>query len=99
MAMPQTEKIWFNGAFVRWEDAKIHVLAHVVHYGSSVFEGIRCYRTRKGPAVFRLPDHIRRLFDSAKIYRMPVPYTAEQVVDACLETIRVNTLRNATCGR
>lgn len=93
MAMPQTEKIWFNGALVPWEDAKIHVLSHVVHYGSSVFEGIRCYHTKKGPAVFRLQDHIRRLFDSAKIYRMPVPYTAEQVNAACLQTIRANRLQ------
>ena len=63
--MPKSEKIWFNGEWVAWDEAKIHVLSHVIHYGSSVFEGIRCYETKKGPAVFRLEDHVRRLFDSA----------------------------------
>jgi branched-chain amino acid aminotransferase len=92
MAMPQSEKIWFNGELVPWEDAKIHVLSHVVHYGSSVFEGIRCYHTRRGPAVFRLDEHIRRLLDSAKIYRMEVPYTQDQLTAAVCDTIRVNRL-------
>ncbi len=92
MAMAQSDKIWFNGELINWEDAKIHVLSHVVHYGSSVFEGIRCYKTKSGPAVFRLDDHIGRLFDSAKIYRMEVPYTANQVQEAVLETIRTNKL-------
>ncbi|MFA6108879.1 MAG: branched-chain amino acid transaminase [Candidatus Latescibacterota bacterium] len=93
MAMPQSERIWFNGELVRWEDAKIHVLSHVVHYGSSVFEGIRCYHTRRGPAVFRLEEHLRRLLDSAKIYRMEMPYTLEQLSAAVRETIRVNRLQ------
>ena len=93
MPMPQSEKIWFNGEFVPWGEANIHVLSHVVHYGSSVFEGIRCYSTAKGPAVFRLQDHVRRLFDSAKIYRMEIPYTQEEVCAAVLETIRTNGLK------
>ena len=70
MALQKASKIWMNGQWVAWDDAKIHVLAHVLHYGSSVFEGIRCYKTRSGPAVFRLEEHIDRLFGSAKIYRM-----------------------------
>ncbi|MBI4530017.1 MAG: branched-chain amino acid transaminase [Candidatus Latescibacteria bacterium] len=93
MAFTKSEQIWFNGTFVNWDDAKIHVLSHVVHYGSSVFEGMRCYATRHGPACFRLKDHVGRMFDSAKIYRMPLPYTREQISEAILQTIRVNTLQ------
>ncbi len=89
----ESEKIWFNGKLIPWHEAKIHVLSHVVHYGSSVFEGIRCYNTRKGPAVFRLQDHLNRLFDSAKIYRMEIPYTRQELAAASLETIRVNQLK------
>ena len=89
----EAEKIWFNGKLVPWHDAKIHVLAHVVHYGSSVFEGVRCYQTQKGSAVFRLQDHINRLYDSAKIYRMDIPYTREELCTAALETIRANQLK------
>ena len=92
MPLPKCDKIWFNGQLVDWDDAKIHVLSHVVHYGSSVFEGIRCYKTAKGSAVFRLDEHVNRLFDSAKIYRMEIPYTREQIKEAILETIRVNQL-------
>jgi branched-chain amino acid aminotransferase len=88
-----TEKIWHNGRFIRWEDATIHVLSHVVSYGSSVFEGIRCYATPSGPAVFRLREHIRRMFDSAKIYRMEnLGYSAEQLGEAMLELVRVNKM-------
>ena len=90
--MPKSEKIWFNGEFVPWDEARTHVLSHVVHYGSSVFEGIRCYATKKGPAVFRLQDHVTRLFDSARIYRMEIPFDRGQVAEAILETIRVNRL-------
>lgn len=90
--MPKSEKIWFNGELVPWDEAQIHVLAHVVHYGSSVFEGIRCYKTQKGSAIFRLQEHTDRLFDSAKIYRMEIPYTPAQVNDAILATIRANEL-------
>ncbi len=84
--------IWMDGEFVPWNEAKIHVLSHVVHYGSSVFEGARCYKTPKGPAVFRLKDHTRRLFDSAKIYRMEIKYSEERINEAILETIRRNKL-------
>ncbi|MDX2151979.1 MAG: branched-chain amino acid transaminase [Bryobacteraceae bacterium] len=87
-----TDKIWHNGRFIPWDDAKIHVLSHVVSYGSSVFEGIRCYSTTSGPAIFRLPEHVRRMFDSARIYRMEIPFTPEQVSDACVELVGVNRL-------
>jgi branched-chain amino acid aminotransferase len=87
-----TEKIWHNGRFIRWEDATIHVLSHVVSYGSSVFEGIRCYSTALGPALFRLPDHVRRMIDSAKVYRMEIGYPAEQLAEAMLELVRVNKM-------
>jgi branched-chain amino acid aminotransferase len=88
-----TEKIWHNGRFVPWQDATIHVLSHVVNYGSSVFEGIRCYSTPSGPAIFRLREHIRRMLDSAKIYRMDnLGFTADQLADAMLELVRVNKL-------
>ncbi|HTS67217.1 MAG TPA: branched-chain amino acid transaminase [Candidatus Acidoferrales bacterium] len=88
-----TEKIWHNGRFIPWQDATIHVLSHVVHYGSSVFEGIRCYSTPAGPAVFRLREHIRRMMDSAKIYRMEnLGFTAEQIAEAMLELVRVNKM-------
>lgn len=85
-------KIWFNGKLVPYEEATIHVLSHVVHYGSSVFEGIRCYKTQKGPAVLRLREHIRRLIDSARIYRMEIPYTLDELCEATLETIRESGL-------
>src|ERR1039458_6110960 len=77
-----TQRIWHNGRFIPWEQATIHVLSHVVSYGSSVFEGIRCYATPAGPAIFRLCDHVRRLADSAKIYRMDLGYTREELADA-----------------
>lgn len=83
-----------NGSFVNWADAKIHVLSHVVHYGSSWFEGIRCYNTRKGPAIFRLDKHLERLYDSVKIYHAEIPYTRQQIEDAILETIRVNKMKS-----
>ena len=79
--------IWFNGKLIPFEDANIHVLSHVVHYGSSVFEGIRCYQTDQGSAVFRLPEHMRRLIDSAKIYRMDSPYDLDALQAATLQTI------------
>lgn len=88
-------KIWFSGKFVDWKDATIHVMSHVIHYGSAVFEGLRCYDTAKGAAAFRLTDHVRRLFDSAKIYRMEIPFTRQQIFDASLETVRVNKLKSA----
>jgi len=92
--MTPTEKIWHNGQFIAWDEAKIHVLAHVVSYGSSVFEGVRCYETVNGPAVFRLRDHTRRLLDSSKIYRIPVEYSLDELIEAQVELIRVNKLRS-----
>ena len=85
-------KIWFDGNMVDWKDANIHVLSHVVHYGTSVFEGIRAYKNDKGVAVFRLKEHVQRLFDSAKIYKIDIPYTQEEIEEAILETVRVNDL-------
>jgi branched-chain amino acid aminotransferase len=90
MPFPKTDLIWMNGRLVPWDDAKIHVASHVIHYGSAVFEGIRCYATAEGPAVFRLDSHTDRLFDSAKIYRMDVPYTPEEINRAILDTIAAN---------
>ncbi len=84
------EKIWMDGELVDWDEAKTHVLSHGLHYGSGVFEGIRCYKTDEGPAVFRLQDHIERLFESAKICRFQIPYSQDEVIKATLETIRVN---------
>ena len=88
-------KIWMNGKFIAWMDAKIHVMSHVIHYGTSVFEGMRCYKTPKGSSIFRLRDHIRRLFDSAKVYRMHIPFATDEIVQACNETIRVNDFQSA----
>jgi len=85
-------KIWFDGKFVNWEDCKIHALSHVVHYGSGVFEGIRCYKNKKGSAILRLKEHVRRLFESAKIYRMLPNYTQEQFCQFCIDTVRENKL-------
>jgi len=90
-----TEKIWHNGRLIAWDDAKIHVLSHVVSYGSSVFEGIRCYETPGGPAVFRLPEHVRRMVDSAKIYRMDkFSFSQEELANAILELVAVNHLNS-----
>ncbi len=94
MAVKPVEKIWMNGKLVDWNDAKIHVLSHVIHYGSSWFEGIRCYETKKGSAIFRHKEHISRLFDSAKFYRAEIPYTIDQLMQADKETIKVNKLRS-----
>jgi branched-chain amino acid aminotransferase len=87
-----TEKIWHNGQLIPWNDAKIHVLSHVVSYGSSVFEGIRCYETSRGSALFRAREHAQRLVDSAKIYRMAVPFSTDQLVSAFSEIITANNL-------
>jgi len=87
-----TDKIWVNGAFVKWNDAKVHVLTHTLHYGTGVFEGIRCYKTDSGSAVFRLQEHVDRLFGSMHILQMDCPFTREQVAEAILETIRVNKI-------
>jgi branched-chain amino acid aminotransferase len=93
MPIPATQFIWFNGQLVPWEKATVHVLSHALHYGSSVFEGVRAYETPKGVAIFRLRDHTRRLFDSAKIYRIPMPFSPEQVNAACRQVIAANDLK------
>jgi branched-chain amino acid aminotransferase len=92
MASPRSDFIWMSGKLVPWDDARIHIGSHVIHYGSAVFEGIRCYKTPKGPAVFRLDAHTERLFNSAKIYWMEIPWTQGQVDAAILETIGANKL-------
>jgi branched-chain amino acid aminotransferase len=92
MGLPQVKSIWMNGKLTPWKDAKVHVLSHTLHYGSGVFEGIRCYNTIHGPAVFRLREHIERLFFSAKIHRMEIPYTIEEIESAIFETIKDNEL-------
>ncbi len=88
----KTEKIWMDGKIVNWDDANVHILTHTLHYGLGVFEGIRCYHTDKGPAVFRLQDHIERLFNSAHIFQMEIPFSQEELENAVLETVRVNKL-------
>ena len=90
--MHETEKIWMNGELVAWQDAKVHVLSHVLHYGSGVFEGIRAYSTDRGPAVFRLMDHLRRLERSSEIYFMELPYSSEELRQATHDVIAVNGL-------
>lgn len=94
MPIPATPYIWFNGKLVPWEKATVHVLSHALHYGSSVFEGVRAYATHKGVAIFRLADHTRRLYDSAKIYRIHIPFTPEQLNAAQREVVAVNGLKN-----
>jgi branched-chain amino acid aminotransferase len=89
----ETEWIWRDGAFVKWQDATVHVLAHSVQFGSAVFEGIRCYSTPKGPAIFRLREHLKRMFNSCKIYRMDPPWTMEQMVEAHKEVVRKNGMK------
>lgn len=93
MAFPGTGKIWMNGSIVDWKDATIHIASHVIHYGSAVFEGARCYDTIHGPAAFRLDAHMRRLIDSAKIYRMAPAYDQQTLTDATLDLIRTNDFR------
>src|SRR5437588_2853710 len=92
MPLDKVEKIWMDGEFVDWDDAKIHILTHSLHYGSGVFEGIRAYPTSRGPGVFRLTDHIDRLFMSAKVFLIDIPFTPVQLVEAVKDTIRVNGL-------
>jgi len=92
MPIEKTEKIWMDGELVPWDEAKVHVLTHSLHYGSGVFEGIRTYAAADGPAVFRLTDHIQRLFDSAKLVMMTIPWTRDQLVDACKLTVRESGL-------
>jgi branched-chain amino acid aminotransferase len=90
--MKISPKVWKNGEFIDWDDAHIHVMSHVVNYGSSVFEGIRCYETSQGSAIFRLPEHMQRLVNSAKIYRMDAPYSRDNFVEAAVELVRQSGL-------
>ena len=90
MAIQKTDKIWHNGKFIAWDDATIHVMSHVVHYGSSVFEGIRCYALPAGPAIFRATEHMQRLVDSARIYRIDIPFTRDEIVRAMVELVKHN---------
>jgi branched-chain amino acid aminotransferase len=92
MPIPTVDKIWMNGKLVPWDEAKVHVLAHALHYGSGVFEGIRAYKTERGAAVFRLTDHLERLRRSAKLYYMELPYTVAELAQATREVIKVNRL-------
>ena len=92
MPITKVDKVWMDGKLVDWDDAKVHVLTHSLHYGLGVFEGIRAYHTSAGPAVFRLTDHIRRLYNSARILMIDIPYAAEALVEATKETVRVNGL-------
>ncbi|MFQ5577520.1 MAG: branched-chain amino acid transaminase [Anaerolineae bacterium] len=91
MAIPKSDWIWFNGQFVPWDEAQVHVLAHVLHYGSSVFEGIRAYQLPQGPAVLGLAPHVKRFFDSCKIINVPLPYSKDEVSEAIVATVRKNS--------
>jgi branched-chain amino acid aminotransferase len=91
--IPKTEKIWMDGKFVDWDRAMVHVLTHSLHYGLGVFEGIRCYETKKGPAIFRLDEHIDRLFGSAHIFLMEMPYTKKEIKDAIIATVKINKIK------
>ena len=93
MSWDETGKIWIDGELIDWKEANIHVLSHVVHYGSSVFEGIRCYENNGKAAVFRLEEHVKRLFESAKIYKMEIPYSENEIFEAIKETIAINDLK------
>ncbi len=95
MAIQAVEKIWSNGALIPWREAQVHVLSHALHYGTSMFEGIRVYQTGKGPRGFRLRDHVRRLIDSARIYDIEIPYSEDELVEACNATVRENGLGSA----
>ncbi len=93
--MSNKYKVWFNGEIRDFEDCTVHIQSHAIHYGSSVFEGIRAYETPKGTAIFRLDDHLKRLYYSASIYRIPIPYSFDEMRDACIEAVRVNNLKSA----
>ena len=94
MSWDETGKIWMDGKFVDWKEANIHVLSHVVHYGSSVFEGIRSYENNGKAAIFRLSEHVKRLFESGKIYKMYIPYSEDEIANAIKETIAINELKD-----
>ncbi len=90
MALETTKNIWHNGRMIAWKDAQIHVMSHVIHYGSSVFEGLRCYARPQGPGIFRLQDHMQRMLDSAKIYRMPIGYSLEELCAGVVDLVEAN---------
>ena len=92
MPLTKSDKIWMDGQLVAWDDAKVHILTHTLHYGCGVFEGIRAYKTKKGAAVFRLTDHINRLFNSAKIFFIDVPFSPSDLIEATTLTVRENKL-------
>lgn len=94
MPIQPVDKIWMDGKLVKWEDATVHVLTHALHYGSGIFEGVRAYETKRGAAVFRLADHIRRLFRSAKVYQIDIPFTQEELCQAVKDTVRENGLNS-----
>ena len=89
----KTKKIWMDGKFVDWDKASVHILTHTLHYGLGVFEGIRCYETETGPAIFRLNEHIERLFNSARIFLMDIPYAKKDIKEAVIETVRINKIK------
>ncbi|TMM45423.1 branched-chain amino acid transaminase [Colwellia ponticola] len=95
MAKVNADLIWFNGELMPWQNATVHVMSHALHYGSSVFEGIRAYETHKGTCIFRLEEHIARLFNSAKIYRMNIPFTQQEIIQACKDSVVKNNLKSA----
>ena len=92
--LPQTEWIWKDGEFIPWAEARIHVLSHAVQFGSSVFEGVRCYATPQGPAIFRLQEHLRRFEETCKVYRTEIPFSREQLIDACCELVEKNGMES-----
>jgi branched-chain amino acid aminotransferase len=94
MPIQKTDKIWHNGKWINWDDATLHVLSHVVSYGSAVFEGIRCYETKQGPAIFRLREHMQRLINSGKIYRMELPFTVDEFSSVACELVRLNNMKS-----
>lgn len=91
--IPKTEKIWMDGTFVNWDDAQVHIMTHTLHYGLGAFEGIRCYKTPKGPAIFKLDEHVKRLFQSAHIFLVDIPFTEEEIKQAIIDTVKINKLQ------
>ena len=90
--MDKNSLIWYNGNMIGWDDAKIHVMSHVIHYGSGVFEGIKCYDTNNGPAIFKLNEHIQRLIDSGEKYGMTIPYTNQELIQASIDSVNKKIL-------
>jgi len=89
----KTEKIWMDGRFVDWDNANVHVMTHTLHYGLGVFEGIRCYETKEGPAIFRLKEHVQRLFKSAHIFLLAIPYSEKEIEEAIIKTVKINKIK------